>query len=263
MPSQKGCSLLLVVLATIILIATGITIFNLFIKNSTFYTTVLLSKEEKLKNKPTLYNLGVNFDKFDPSSGKAGDFLFTREKIFEDRLFLEFGYVVKNGQVQKVLPHPTYFLPQGTKIIAISPGKVLGLRSQKDSNDYELLVQPKDAPGWRIAYDHLENVRFKKGDTVKTGDIVGEVTAGYNSGSGNFTMTEITVFIEGTKPEDIENYCPYMLLENSVKDQYAQKILQFAKDWEEYTDNPAMYDEKSWVFPGCRYEKLNETNTMK
>lgn len=241
--------------AVVILIITIITVFNLFIKNSEFYTTAMMPKKEKLKNKPKIYNLGVNFDKFDPSTGKGGDFLFTKEKGFDNRLFLEFGYRVKNDRGEKILPSPTYFLPQGTKIMAVSSGKAINLRSQPNTNDYELLVQPNDAPGWRISYDHLQNVRFKNGGTVNTGDVVGE--------SGDYTMTEITVFMEGTKPEDIENYCPYVLLETSVKDKYTQQIIQFAKDWEEYTGDPEIYDEKSWAFPGCKFEKINEADTIK
>lgn len=252
---QKSLAFIPIIIAVLILIAIVITAFNLFIKNSTFYTTAMMSKEEKLKNKPKIYNIGVNFEKFDPATAKAGDFLFTKEKGFDNRLFLEFGYRVKNDRGEKILPSPTYFLPQETKVLAVSSGKVVDLRSQPNTNDYELVVQPKDAPGWRISYDHLQNVRLKKGDTVNTADIVGE--------SGDYTMTEITVFIEGTRPEDIENYCPYMLLETSVKDKYAQQIIQFAKDWEEYTGNFAIYDERSWVFPGCRYEKLNEADTLK
>ncbi|MBI2074690.1 MAG: M23 family metallopeptidase [Candidatus Levybacteria bacterium] len=178
------------------------------------------------------------------------------------RLFVEFGYLVKNDKGKKILPSPIYFLPKGTKVIAVGPGKVLETRSQKDSNDYEVLVEPKDSPGWRISYDHLENIRFKNGDFVNTGDIVGEVPLGYNSEAGNFPMTEITVFIEGTKPEDIENFCPYMLLDKSVKDMYAQKITKLVQDWESYMGDTNIYDEHSWVFPGCKHEKLNEADTI-
>lgn len=253
--NHKRSILVKIVISLFIFIITAKVIFNFFIKDSVFYTTVIMSKEEKLKNKPIIYNLGVNFDRFNLSTGKAGEFVFTKEKGFDNRLFLEFGYLVKNDRVEKILPSLTYFLPQGIKIIAVSSGKVVELRSQQQTNDYELSVQPSDAPGWRITYDHLQNVLLKKGDTINTADIVGE--------SGDYTMTEINVFIEGTKPEDIENYCPYMLLDDSVKDMYGQKIIQFVKDWEEYTGNTEMYDEESWVSPGCRYEKLNEADLLK
>lgn len=262
LPNQKGFSFISVVIIVIILLAIAIAFFNFFIKGSSFYALNFQSKEEKLKNKPKIYNLGVNFDKFNPSTNMAGDFLFTKEKIFENRLFLEFGYIIKNDQAKKILPSPTYFLPKGTKVTAVSTGRVVDLRSQGESNDFELLVQPKDAPAWRISYDHIENVRFKKGDTVQTGDIVGEVPLGYESESRNFTMTEISVFLEGVKPEDIENYCPYLLLDESVKDEYSQKITQLAKDWEEYVGDTSIYDEQSWVFPGCLYENINEVDAI-
>lgn len=259
--NQKGFSFIIIITAVIILIITAVVFFTLFIKNSLPYTTAMRPKEEKIKNKPKIYNLGVNFDKFDPSTSKAGDFMFSKEKAYESRVFLEFGYQVQNEQGKKTLPHPTYFLPKGTKVKAVSSGYVVELRSQKDSGDFELSVEPKDAPGWRITYDHLENVPFKKGDIVNTGDIVGEVPL-VNRQPGDFGMTEISVFIDGTKDEDIENYCPYMLLDQSVKDMYAKKILQFVKDWEEYTGDASMYNEKSWVFPGCRFEKINEADIL-
>lgn len=252
--TKKGLALIPIIIASVILFISTLVFFNLFIKESPFYTLLFQSKEEKLKNKPTIYNLGVNFDKFNPVNNRAGDFLFTKEKRFDNRLFLEFGYFVENNRGKKILPSPTYFLPTGTKVIAVSSGKVVDLRSQPESNDYELLIQPKDAPAWRISYDHLENVRFKKGDFVNTADVVGE--------SGNFTMTELTVFLEGVKPEDIENYCPYMLLDKSVKDKYGQKITQFAKDWEDYIGDSLIYDEKLWIFPGCKLEKINEAQAL-
>lgn len=251
---QPGFVLFHLVIAAAFVLLGFILFFNFIFKNTALYSTAFMPKEEKLKNKPTIYNIGVNPDKFDPATGKAGDFVFTREKGFDGRLFLEFGYPVKNDRGEKILPSPTYFLPKGTKITAVSPGKVVDVRSQRESNDFELSIQPEDAPGWRISYDHLQNARFKKGDKVNTGDVVGE--------SGDYTMTEISVFIEGTKPEDIENYCLYMLLDDSVKDQYARRILRFVKDWEQFSGNPAMYDEENWVFPGCRYEKINEAQAL-
>jgi hypothetical protein len=239
-----------------------VVVFNLFLKESSVLPPMFQSKEVKLKNRPTVYNLGVNFEDFNPSTSRAGDFVFSKDQAWENRVFLEFGYLAKNDQGKKILPHPTYFLPQGTKMMAVGSGKVVDLRFQPESNDYELMIQPLEAPAWRIAYDHLENVRFKKGETVQAGEVIGEISLGYGNDAGNFTMTEISVFLDGFRPEDIENYCLYLLLDDSVKEKYAQKILQFAKDWEEYTGNPQIYDEASWIFPGCRYEKLNEAETM-
>lgn len=245
---------ILLTAAVVALFILAAVIFNTFIKNSYLYALVFIPREEKLKHRPAIYNLGVKFDKFNPATGKAGDFVFSKEKAFNNKLFLEFGYLVSNDRGKKLLPSPTYLLPLGTKIISVGPGRVAEVRVQKETDDFELAIAPTGSPGWKISYDHLKTVNFKNGDSVNAGDVLGT--------SGDYTYSEITVFIDGTKPEDIENYCPYLLLDDSVKNEYGQKITQLVKDWENFLGDPSIYNEQSWVFPGCQLEKLNESRAM-
>ncbi|MFV1917537.1 MAG: peptidoglycan DD-metalloendopeptidase family protein [Patescibacteria group bacterium] len=239
---------LLLVLVLIILF-----ILRFFVKDDT----------NALNNPPVLYNLGVEFGKYNPETGYAGDFRFEASKAYANKMFFEFGAVFPYARRGELVVHYIYNLPSGTPIQAMTNGNVTTLREQKESSDYELLIIPDGAPDWRLGYDHIVNPKFNKGERVNAGDIVGEVPFESGTDRVGFSTTEITVFTEGYSDEAINNFCPYIFLENSVKKEYETKIYELVKDWEIYVDDANIYNEENWVLPGCLYEKLNEAAALR
>src|SRR3990167_6552271 len=45
-----------------------------------------------------LKSIGVNLDYYDPKTNKAGDFVFIKEKLQFDRLFMGYGFVIPGNE---------------------------------------------------------------------------------------------------------------------------------------------------------------------
>src|SRR3989344_4389804 len=59
-----------------------------------------------------LKSIGVNLDYFEPKTNKAGEFVFTKQKLQFERLFMGYGFVIlgsvaSNGK-DKANPQPTF-----------------------------------------------------------------------------------------------------------------------------------------------------------
>ncbi|MEK6882778.1 MAG: hypothetical protein AABY22_24355, partial [Nanoarchaeota archaeon] len=60
----------------------------------------------------------------------------------------------------------------------------------------------------------------------------------------------VEVFVAYTTTSFI-SHCPFKYLDESVKQDYFNKIKALYKSWEEYTGNSSLYDEDSYSIPGC------------
>ena len=197
-----------------------------------------------------LKSIGVNLDYYDPATNKAGDFLFTKEKLQFDRLFMGYGFVipadVAQGGNAKSNPQPTFILPLGTKVLALVDGVVIDVPTLY-SNDYSIMVADNANSQWRYETEHVINPVVKKGDTVKAGQVVAEVS-NYDKGTpAGYGIVEIGILKGGNPPQHI---CPFAYLDPSVKDDVFKKLTAFFKAWEEYISNPSLYDESN-ATPGC------------
>lgn len=206
---------------------------------------------------PKIKNIGINIDKWDEKTNKAGDIVFKNLR-WEDRMFQEYGYKYEPNEVNPnpgFSPHPEFFLPLGSKIFAVSDGVVEDIPTLY-SGDYSILVQPYEGSKWTLNYEHVLNPTVKKGDKIKAGQILAEVSP-LTAPDNNFGKWALMIYRGGATEEDILSYCPYALFEDSVKAQMQEKITQLVKDWEAFTGKDA-YDEETWVSPGCKYEKMTE-----
>lgn len=202
----------------------------------------------------TIKNLGVELKPYDPATNKAGDFVFTRAKFNAGEkmqmLFMNYGYVIPaiNRADGKALgnPQPTFILPLGTKVRSMVDGTVFDT-PKLYSGDYSVQVQGT-TNGLLFETEHVINVKVKKGDKVKAGDVVAEVSDYELKGYAGFGLVEIGVLKGGNPPSHL---CPFDYLDDSIKEITLSNITAFQKSWELYRGDSSIYDETKVIIPGC------------
>ena len=203
---------------------------------------VATNSEVKIKH------LGVNLGDYDPSTNKAGDFEFTKEKISFNTLIYEYGFEVPANSVgpAKKNPQPTFILPLGTKVHSLVDGVVYNV-PKLYSNDYSVMVKGEGSD-LIFETEHVINVKVKKGDRVKAGDVVAEVSDYDTKNTAGLGLVEIGVLKGGSPPSHV---CPFDYLDVSIKDQTLKNIAALQKSWEDYRGDSTIYDESKVVIPGC------------
>jgi len=221
-------------------------------ENGTSSTTENNTKEVAKKAEVKIKHLGVNLDYYDPTTNKAGDFVFTKAKFTSgiQLLFTDYAYVIKGANTStgqdKANPQPTFILPLGSKVYSLIDGEVFDV-PKLYSNDYSVMVQGE---GSELIFEteHVINVKVKKGDKVKAGDVIAEVSDYSAHGYNGLGLVEIGVLKGGNPPKHL---CPFDYLDDSIKDETIKKINALKKSWEEYRGDTSLYDESKEVTPGC------------
>lgn len=202
-------------------------------------------------NTEPIKNIGVNLDYYNSATNKAGDFLFTKQKLQFSRVFMPYGFVIPGNSTSsgkdKANPQPTFVVPTGTKILSLVDGVVFDT-PKVWSGDYSIQVTT-DGGGSSLIYEteHVLNPLVKKGDKVKAGQVIAEASDFDKSAPTGFATVEIGVLRGGNPPEHL---CPFVYLDPSVKQQILTKIQDLMKNWESYLGDNTLYDETLAV-PGC------------
>lgn len=223
------------------------------------YDAVPLQQEDSSRAKTSdtdkppllLKSIGINIDAYDPTTGKAGDLVFTKNKLQFNVLFTEYGFTIPanmsaSGQ-DKRNPQPTFILPMGTKVHALVDGVVIDV-PKLYSNDYSILVAPDSNSRWRYETEHVTNPLVKPGDIVKAGQVIAEVSSHNKEGNAGYGLVEIGILKGGNPPQHV---CPFAYLDPSIKDDVGKKLLAFYKAWEEYRSDTSLHDETGQQVPGC------------
>jgi biotin carboxyl carrier protein len=254
---QNGFAHLALILILVVAIAVGGVGYYVMTKNKKdtskdTKTDGNNSQQTTTESKAKIKHLGVNLDYYDPATNKAGDFLFTKAKFSSgiQLLFTDYGYVIKGQNTStgqdKANPQPTFILPLGSKVYSLVDGEVYDV-PKLYSNDYSVMVQ---AEGSDLIFEteHVINVKVKKGDKVKAGQVVAEVSDYSAHGYDGLGLVEIGILKGGNPPSHI---CPFDYLDSSIKDETVKKINALKKSWEEYRGDTSLYDESKEVTPGC------------
>ena len=200
---------------------------------------------------PVLHNIGINIENYNPATKMAGDFEFMdTSDHYQHKIFLEFGIELESPGGSSVLPSYNYVLPLGTKVFSPVAGTIETVRYQDRDNDYEVNIVPDGFPKWRVSLDHVINLKVQEGDKVQPGDIVGERTPWTGLGSKR-GFVELQVW-KAARQAPL-GVCPFLLLDETIKDNIKGKINQLAKDWEKFLGRN-VYDEDKWIAPGCLSE---------
>jgi len=199
-----------------------------------------------------LKNIGVNLDYYDPKTGKAGDFTFTKEKLQFGRMFMGFGFVIPASSASsgkdKSNPQPTFIVPLGTPVRSLVDGVVAAM-PKVWSGDYSIQVSANGKlEKWMYETEHVINPLVKPGDIVKAGQIIAEVSPHSKENNAGYGLVEIGLLKGGNSPQHI---CPFAYLDPSVKNEIQNKLLALYKSWEEYHGDINLHDEIAQKVPGC------------
>ena len=203
-------------------------------------------------NPPVLKNLGLNIEPLNKQTNKAGDFLFGIKDYANKKIFTEFGETITGDSGKKTLPEIGFYVPVGTSVISPIDGVVTDLKLYEPSQDYIISFKTEVNSPWIISFEHIEKVLVANGDKIFTGQELGKVSPSY--GKTEFGNVEIAVWQGGN---NIFKFCPTMFLEEDLKQEYASKFKQLASDWENFIGQN-VYNENSWVYPGCLRYNLTE-----
>ncbi len=213
-------------------------------------------RTEKLSSdKPVLENIGFHLNFYDPSTKRAGDIFFVKGigDHLSNKIFSEFADEIVGSDGLKILPHPTYFLPLGTKLISPVDGVINTIKYQERDDDYEMGIIPDGFSKWIIGFDHIINLEVQEGDKVNAGDVVGEVSPSNSPAMPpELGWTELQI-----GEREAPAICPFLLLNKSVKADIEAKITQLAKDWENFIGKD-VYQQEKWVSPGCLAETAQD-----
>ncbi len=196
-----------------------------------------------------LKSIGFNLDYYDPATKRAGDFKFQSLGKYTDLIWVDFGIQDSRSpnDPTKRNVQPTFILPLGTKVLSLVDGEVTNVE-QLYSGDYSVMVK-SDNKNDQLVYEteHVNNPIVKKGDRVKGGQVIAEVSthdSQYHPGLG---ILEIGILRGGNPPEHL---CPFDRLDDSIKEETYKKITALYKSWEEFTGKD-LYKNESYPVPGC------------
>lgn len=201
-----------------------------------------------------LKSIGINLDYYDPKTNRAGDFVFTKEKLQFDSLFMDYGFFIPSSDASaaKKNPQPTFIVPLGTPVRSLVDGVVANI-AVLWSSDYSVQVTTDGKmQKWVYETEHLINPKVKVGDKVKAGQIVGEVSNFDKGAPPGFGVVEIGILQGGNPPQHV---CPFAYLDPSIKEEIFSKLKAFYNSWEDYKDNESLYDEEAMQIPGCLTEE--------
>lgn len=224
--------------------------FKFTSKNQENLQSTTFQKKQENPDEPPLKlkSIGVQLDYYDPKTGQAGDFKFTKQKLEFNRLFMGFGFVIPASSVgaEKSNPQPTFVVPLGTPVRSLIDGFVTAIPILW-SKDYSVQVtEDGKMQKWIYETEHLINPKVKVGDRVVAGQIVGEVSNFNHGAPPGFGTVEIGILKGGQSPEHV---CPFLYLDESIKEDTLVKINALFNSWEEYVSDPSLYTETS--VPGC------------
>jgi prepilin-type N-terminal cleavage/methylation domain-containing protein len=189
-------------------------------------------------SKPVLRNLGgVYLAAYNKNTGLAGDFKFDKSLIDPlkgiEVAFTFFGQdLIHAGQVTRVNPNlDMRGLVRQIDVLSAIDGKVVFIKQQGASNDYEIVLSKNDNSTWFVSYDHITDLKAKRGDTVVAGQVLGKA-APYRNGTFYY---ELQVNRKDSPNGDtLEYVCPTTLLDASVKPAYVEGLNLFARDWSDF-----------------------------
>ncbi len=192
-------------------------------------------------------NLGVEFGPWNPSTNRAGDFLF---KTGEDRVFVEFGARVTDATgAARDFPAFECRVLKNASVRSVASGRVVQMDFREDTQDYGITVRSAVDPQWDVYYGHIRNPAVTLNDTIPAGVVLG------NPGDWDDDLGRFQFMIINTTNRF--SHCPFSLFDPVTVDAVKAKAARLMSDWEVFKGDPAVYDESAQAMPGCAAEVVN------
>ena len=222
------------------------------------------NRQNKKTQIPKMKTIGINLDKYNPATGRAGDVQFVKFDTKAgglDAIFNEYGRpaAANNGMgAGRLNPQPTFVVAPGTEIQSLVDGVVFDIPYIEHSKDYSVMVVGDNGVENAVTFEteHMKDIRVKKGDKVKAGQILG-IASDYDAKNlMGMSLIEIGVLIPGNPPK---HDCTFKYLDYSVKDDILAKLKQLEADWEQFIGDSNVFDEaKQSQIPGCTTQDFIE-----
>jgi len=256
--NQQGFAHVEVVLVLIVLVLIASAGWFVF-KKSHKHNSARVSQSQPANQTQTdeplaLKSIGFNLDYYNPATNHAGDMVFTHEDHdlgMTHMIFADFGIqdVRSPNDASKRNPQPTFVLPLGTKVHSLVDGVVVNVQSLY-SSDYTIWVSSHEGSKYIYETEHVDNPLVKKGEHVKGGQIIGEVSHHDSQYHPGFGIVEIGIL--NPQPNgQASHICPFHYLDPSIKADIQKKILNVHQAWMEYINMPKLYDDAHSAEPGC------------
>ncbi len=209
------------------------------------------SPKEETDTPLLLKSIGFNLDYYDKKTNMAGDIRFTKDNLFHDQIWSDFGQqdIRSPNDPTKRNVQPTVILPLGTKVYSLVDGEVINVEKLY-SNDYTIMVARNRQSNYIYETEHVIHPLVKVGDHVSGGEVIAEASdhnSDYHPGLG---ILEIGI-LHPTKEGVAQHICPFAYLDPSIKKDVENKLNALYAAWESYQGNTTIYDEDHMVSPGC------------
>lgn len=239
-------------IVSVVLLIIAIGLFLVFREKKSFpYPQEMPKQRDRYIDEPPLKlkSVGFNLDYFDPKTNRAGDFEFTKARLQFNRLFMGYGFFIPGSSASpdKKNPQPTFILPIGTPVRSLVDGVVVAMPTLW-SGDISIQVTANgQMQKWIYETEHVINPKVKVGDKVDAGQVIAEVSNFDKAAPAGFGVVEIGILKGGRSPEHV---CPFIYLDESIREETLRKIMALFKVWESYIGDSTLYDESTRV-PGC------------
>lgn len=204
---------------------------------------------------PVIDNIGVEIDFYDEKTGRAGDFKFDTFEyswggVYNTKVFYDYGETSYNEDgTHELEPQPIFIVPLGTKVRAITSGKVIAVKKLY-SDDYTIQMAKDENPEWVYEHEHVINPLVTEGDYVVSGQVIAEVS-NYSRWLREDGYGVLDIGILTSDNGMPLHHCPFIYINESFKQEILEKITALYVSWEEYTGNTTLYDEDVNEMPGC------------
>ena len=203
------------------------------------------------RNSPLpIKSIGFTLEAFDPATNKAGDMMFTKLPLFQDKIWADFGTQDPRSpnDPSKRNVQPTFILPLGTKVLSLVDGEVVFVEKLY-SNDYTIMVAYDARSTYRYETEHVDNPVVKVGDKVRAGQVIAEVSKHDSQHHPGFGILEIGI-LHPEGPQAVYHLCPFQYLDASIKAATFEKINALYVAWNAYLGKTVYMPERNAV-PGC------------
>ncbi|MFN8015127.1 MAG: M23 family metallopeptidase [Acidimicrobiia bacterium] len=191
-----------------------------------------------------LQNIGIDVEK---------DVLITKDALREYQAghkgFYFFGDMLPGNRTNPNFEFAS--VKKDAKIIAAMDGIIPFIKDQPETNDNEVYLQSNENSAWVIGYDHLINLKVKKGDKIKAGQVLGYPSP-ENNGLYRFEI-QIT-----QSQGDGQHHCPVDFLNKKVKSDIETKLKNMMTAWNQLNTEP-IYDLTKQNPIGCTKTVLTES----
>jgi len=244
----------IVVLAVAVIVFAGWHVRSARYRNSSSATNTQRSSAVQGDKPLLLKSIGFNLDYYNAATNHAGDMVFTHEDHDLSGgfhlIFADFGTQDPRspGDTTKRNPQPTFVLPLGTKVHSLVDGVVVDVKDLY-SGDQTIWVAAHPSSTYIYETEHINNPVVKKGDHVKGGQVIGEVSSHDSQYHPGFGIVEIGILHSSSSQP--QHLCPFHYLDPSIKADIGKKILNVHQAWMTYTDMPNLYNDATAAEPGC------------